>query len=1247
MPNTPGPHELFSNVNFDNLNSENHAQQKKDVIKYFKSKNFTPQSYVDLMSGNYHPEESDASFHGDDLASALEMLKKHPHNNEANNDRVADNLLESLKASKDDFWAKDRLYSAMKHLRFSPEKIHDIIDEYDTVGKNSISNISLNPSFNREHLASIINKPTIPISYDMLNHPAMDQQLFDKMMQKKGYDTSKLPSEYADSIFFNAEHANKVLDRPGNDASVDSSLEKLTPEARHKKLNDMLGISGGKPAQGKEAFEYPENFGWDNWENGDKYHENHALDAASSKFLTPDQIDHIKRHGSFKQKYALFNNESIDLKHHLEMLRKWGDDDSEHGYDSHYIKQALTKEHEDNKWDDFSDEAREEEQDAYPMSEYLENWNDDDLSNAYFNQPAKEWKDNWIQQHIPPEQRTVKNPDYDPTLPEDATNPKTIEEENIEDHPDYSKLEEQADQAFKQAIENAPETPEDVYEGYDNALHDEIYRNVQRKFDDEVDNWSSSEYLLPKHIAKAIKAPWKDDKNITPEQLQAGLDHPFKMVRDTAASNENLPPELISKVLSGDYDNDMKMAVLNNAKNLQPDHISQAIASGDSDLAIAALQSPKAKAEHIASAIEKYPDHGDVIREALDSPMANDDHAKAVIQQAGENGGFSPGLHAAVDSKFNLSPAILQSVYDANKHFPQANSSHVLQRVISHPNTPPMLINRAINSPHPFVKKTAQNVQQRRFPPTADPVNVKTGTHPFRILRDFIDQHGGTISKAKMKELGANTSPIDKLFSPKGTISSKDIQNYIDQMPATPYNSSHSTWSSMQRHSGKVQDVFQLNYTQDQVNQMEKEGVMPTFHKIHEATFSSGHPVRPNTLGWVRYTGNPETGFHIDEVQSDFGQSMIKKVAAQAKEALQNGSADQDQVEEAMKRAKEYYPEEHVDKITKILFGNKHPSEVIHEAFKEYMRGKGFGDTPIHIWQPQGKAPLSGQETHTRIEGGQAKKHLNRAIAGDVSHEAKALIAWGQKNKIIPGSHKDIKPEHLNALADAYVNHIEDRRKNPKMIMDTVGSGSNAEDPIPTLPVPLPVHMQEGYGAIPKKMKYQEATYGELPTQDNPKLQGQPTYKETVRKSEVDASTRTKVATTLQAIKQNGQVWEQIKGSNPQAYDALMKLVQSLVDVFKKKSGEDPNAVIHELEIQQQLEEQQAQESQSGPEGQPQQESQASQPAQDQPIHRQKTIYGTGAIRRYNSQDERIKDQDGNWQSFNGGLQDPGGGTSD
>lgn len=1251
-------HGLLSEIDF--VLSDAALRQK--AFKYFKSRNFDKDSYIDLLSGNYHD-----SFYDQDLKAALELLKDSKHNTPENNEKIVENLIDKHDKSQYKSHCGLLVNEAIKSMPLNEEYITDLLGRHAELSKKHVNvhEVVNNPSFNGSHLEAISRKPAMQLSSELLKHKNMTKEIFKKILKNKNWENDKLPG-VTQHRYLDKEDAKQILENSHFNSGHDlhNLLTHLTPDEKKTYIDERLGIAGGKNEREKDDDSYDEDsFGWDNWNYGLKRNDETARTLSQSEHLGPSQIEHIKRHGTFDDRWNLFHNEHIDPKHAIEMLSKWDADHNGHGYDRDDFKEKMKKEHKYSKWDDFIDEAREKAQENYSIEDYLKNWDDEDKSQAYFDKSYKDWKTDWITENMDP---AGDNPDYNPqgyhppaegqaALPGmeegDRTdeNPKqvhfwgpesTFSDDDPENHPKYSDYEEKAEEAFEEALKEA-DTPDRVYEGYDESIQDDLSREIDKLFHNAMDNITASEAYLPKHVVKAIQAPWKDENNPTPEEIDKGLDHPLEMVRRTAARAKNLSPDSITKVLAG-KDDDLKSIVLKH-NNVTPEHLEPILSSPDDydDATVRlAAQHYKATPEQLIQFIGKNLAGEKKLNWAMSNPTANESHAKQIIH--GYQHGSEAEKHAypieselaslVYDNRFNLDNA------DVAKGI-ASNDRNMIAAAIGHHAASKDQVLAAAGSEHGNVKRKAKDISDKRFPPTADPVSVKLGTHPLRQMRDVVENLGGVVKKGKLKELGVNTAPIDKLFKPNGTIAAADIQQHIDSIPASQYNSSHGEWDGGQRHSDSKQPVFQLNYTEDQLHQMEKAGVLGTFQRIQDASHNSGHPVKRNTLGWVRYTGNPEKGFHIDEIQSDFGQSMIRRVAQQAKEALRAGSIDESDAETAMSRAKEYYPEDHVEKITEILFGKTHPSEMLHEGFKEYMRQKGFGNTPIHIWQPQSKAPISGQLTEIELHPDKIDSSIDELKSGKGNgSDHKAIVAWGQKNKLLPSRFADIQAEHLEGL------------RLP--LKDAEAKYSSTSGQMMKLSVPLPVHMQEGYGAIPKKMKYSEGTYGEIKTQENPDHKGQATYKDIIRKTEIDSQTRTKVAMTLKTIKDNQQVFKQLQQANPQAYEALMATVKALTDIFKAKTGEEPEALIHELEIEEQLEQQQQQMQESGQSSQtsdqpPPNPEESFVPNKDERLHGKKMVYSTGSIRNYTPQDERIKDEYGNWNSFKGGIQESTGDSDD
>ena len=242
-------------------------------------------------------------------------------------------------------------------------------------------------------------------------------------------------------------------------------------------------------------------------------------------------------------------------------------------------------------------------------------------------------------------------------------------------------------------------------------------------------------------------------------------------------------------------------------------------------------------------------------------------------------------------------------------------------------------------------------------------VNVKFGMNKLRKLRDYILKTTGALeprasacqaSKAELspKQLPAGDWSMGRL--PNGNIGADQIDTAINASEPMMYNVSHAAWRGAQRHNNEPSKVFQLNLTNDHVKKLKAAGVYPAFKKMQTASYRSGHPVKKNTLGWVRYTGDKKKGFFIDEIQSDFGQSFVKQAAAQAKEQGQDPNMAADRA------SKEYGDENTFKKISDILFKGKHPNHVLHEAFQQHLRDrKGNIGAPVMIHSVESKAPIS------------------------------------------------------------------------------------------------------------------------------------------------------------------------------------------------------------------------------------------------------------------------------------------------
>jgi hypothetical protein len=195
------------------------------------------------------------------------------------------------------------------------------------------------------------------------------------------------------------------------------------------------------------------------------------------------------------------------------------------------------------------------------------------------------------------------------------------------------------------------------------------------------------------------------------------------------------------------------------------------------------------------------------------------------------------------------------------------------------------------------------------------PTIIKPGLHKIRKIRDSIEAKGGEVKPA---ELGGAAQALGKIGRlPNGNFSSKELQSHIDSLPGIPVYLTEGKWDGGQQHSKDASKVLRVSLPTAATEAMLKQGV--TMNEGH----NSDHPGEPvSGLGWIRYTGD-DKGLHIDEIQHDFGSENEKKF--------------------------------------RTVLG--HPvHQVLHDAFHEFARQKYPVGTPVHIWTPESKAPLSDQD---------------------------------------------------------------------------------------------------------------------------------------------------------------------------------------------------------------------------------------------------------------------------------------------
>ena len=314
----------------------------------------------------------------------------------------------------------------------------------------------------------------------------------------------------------------------------------------------------------------------------------------------------------------------------------------------------------------------------------------------------------------------------------------------------------------------------------------------------------------------------------------------------------------------------------------------------------------------------------------------------------------------------------------------------------------------------------------------------------------------------------------------------RHMQNFDPSDYGVTHEQAYEDAQEQQRHTYEPSEVFQLNLTKEHADKMKEAGVWGTFKNMQEASKNSNHPVREHTIGWVRYTQGPEGHAHIDEIQSDFGQSFIKQAQKQIKDALSSGQINQQQAERAHANAHAKWPEEHYHKINEILFNNKHPNEILHEAFLQHLRDSGHVGSQVHVWDSKAKADLSNMQSVGTIHLHDIEKIINNDPS--VGQHLRPETVNHAKNWI---KQQGMTPDNWEAKAKEIRS-----QQQPLLSESQIGAY-----PV-SFPIPVPAHMQFTYNQHPKKMGYKQSQYGELETQHNPSLQGKATWSDTLKKKE-------------------------------------------------------------------------------------------------------------------------------------------------
>ena len=525
--------------------------------------------------------------------------------------------------------------------------------------------------------------------------------------------------------------------------------------------------------------------------------------------------------------------------------------------------------------------------------------------------------------------------------------------------------------------------------------------------------------------------------------------------------------------------------------------------------------------QHIDKIVENVP--GAAAAHYLsDHPLLNSQHIDKIVEKDPEAAAAYLNDHLLFNSQHidKIVEKAPGAAADYLKDHPLFSSQHIDKIVEKAPGAAADYLKN-----HPYYIQKYANKNQ---------INFSNNTEILRKLRDTIQEQGGVVNAKDLPKLGFNENSlrINHLKDAKGNYTDTAIQQHIDNQSKHTYNISHTIWKGVQRHSKRgTQSVFQLNYTQEMEKQLKDAGVLDTFEAAHKASFNSNHPVRENTLGWVRYTKGSDGHIHIDEVQSDLGRNLHNVAQGQIEQAEREGQKLSPQEKE---RLLDLFSKEKIDKMNDIMFKGHHPSKLLHEAFLQHLRNTGHVGKDIHIWQAMPKAKLAGQKTdihltnidlqnfvdfHNKLQNNNIDdffhddndgyEFTNDVVSGLLGDEqASNLYSKHFKNFDITESTSEERQNYINDFVKSKpyqmtLNHLNSH-KNPHDSLNAALEHPSIKDKHIKLPFThndLPVHMKIGYHETPIRMGYEAGNYGNIETQENDKLKNQPTWKQPLRKS--------------------------------------------------------------------------------------------------------------------------------------------------
>lgn len=864
--------------------------------------------------------------------------------------------------------AKNAIYEISRHGNLGDKQFSRLIDSENDFGTNYLNNKNIQS----RHLLELAEKKPEKIN-DILKGDNIDGATASKLLQNKetagnledyylsrvmwknaeGYDNRLRPNPDMDQkLNLDASAIHTILDNNHNlnQATVDMLLDHVSPEYKHNWINERLGIKNG----GKIDPDLDDDDNWDNWDRNDFKPEwnRYERNLANSRHLNDSQAEHIKRHGSFDQRYDLYHNEHIDSKHGAEMFQKWHDDDHHHGYDSDELISRYKEDKDDIITIDELDEdtIEEIEQEGY------DNGHIDEAADQEY--PISDWIDDNEDEIV---KRIVTDGGYSDDVIEDA------DQRTIDGYDDWTASNPNSEQNVGNPVFDALDSLHQEYFDSENYLDVEDIKN-HTGIDD---------------ISKLGLTADEDDQ-VSTDDIKAELD-------------KFGGPSVIDYSQSEDfnyYDHP-------EWEERHQEHIEDAVRDNFRE-----------KTWDYVDSMYLYEDHreSDRYQEAMSEARSN-----YVEENAKEH------MDSLYDVSHQDTRFIPRHLHSSIPNFEQIHENNKKQRLDGP--------NRSFLDRH--IKDRSYNH------------SYGDNQHHHEMVLDYAKANNGKIDIGTMNRFHPNQKDVwKKIFDGKGKMNVEEIEQKIEELPKTKYDISYGQWGrgKTQNLNSNDQVILRLDHSLDSIKPlMEDKDLYNTFKKVQYVSKRSGHPTNSNTIGWARIDTSDPKHWMIDEVQSDFGKSVInylKREGAEHKashvqkiqdyhknwrEAIMN-AAIKEAKKHGVEKVSTHSPE---SKSSHANYGSSKIHSTYKKGYKQVPRAMGF--QPVH----HSELPINEKgrkhferENDNSARGRQIEAHKNAYLHHWTNANLYDLAAQKQpefKDKAwqLSHGHKELADKHLGKLKTA------------------------------------------------------------------------------------------------------------------------------------------------------------------------------------------------------------------------------------